>query len=87
MELKFLHPYKEMEEYSKSLLESKNAWEEIMINPYWSQISEWAGNACDFMKPKPIKDRLLIKKQVEILKELDLTMYKNEFQNIIQALP
>lgn len=86
MELKYLYPYKEMEKYSKSLLEC-TSWEEIMITPYWSQISEWGGNACDFMKPKPIKERILIKKQVELLKELDMTVYKKDFQKIIDALP
>ncbi|PNT92452.1 hypothetical protein [Clostridium thermosuccinogenes] len=65
MELKFLYPYKMMQNYIDNVGKVQNAWEEIMIAPYWKQIAEWAGDSCDFMRPAPIKDESIIVKQIE----------------------
>ncbi len=79
MELKFLFPYKMLRKYIDSVGKVQNAWEEIMIAPYWKQIAEWAGDSCDFMKPAQIKDDSIIKKQIEKFKTLDLS--KNPASN------
>ncbi|WP_161496422.1 hypothetical protein [Clostridium thermosuccinogenes] len=42
MELKFLYPYKMMQNYIDNVGKAQNAWKEIMIAPYWKQIAEWA---------------------------------------------
>ncbi len=86
MKLKFLYPYKEMQKYLE-YKDNQNAWEKIMIAPYWNQIAEWAGDSCDFMKPAPIEDRNIIIKQIELFKTIDLSVYEEVFKNIASALP
>lgn len=87
MELKFLYPYKEMRKYLENTCKTNNAWEEIMITPYWKQIAQWAGNSCDFMKPVPIKDGNIVIKQIEKFEALDLSVCENVLKNIISSLP
>lgn len=84
MELKFLYPYKEMQKYLEGIGKNQNAWKEIMIDPYWKQIAEWAGDTCDFMKPASIKNN--IKKQIEKFKILDLSVYEDVFKNVVSSL-
>lgn len=86
MKLKFLYPYKEMQKYYESISKTQNAWEEIMVAPYWGQIAEWAGNSCDFMKPASIKDKKNIIKQIEIYKTLDLSYFEETFNGISNSL-
>ncbi|WP_105615056.1 DUF2268 domain-containing putative Zn-dependent protease [Vallitalea okinawensis] len=87
MEFKFLYPYKQLEQYSQYPQKKDELWERIMISPYWNQISEWAGDSCDFMKPTAIQDEQIIIKQVELFKKLDLSTFEKVFKNIAKELP
>jgi len=76
-----------MQKYIDNVGKVQNAWEEIMIAPYWKQIAEWAGDSCDFMKPAPIKNDSIIRKQIAKFEILDLSLYEDEFKNIVSSLP
>jgi uncharacterized protein YjaZ len=61
-------------------------WEENMIKPYWSEISQWAPFDCSFMKPKPIKDIETLKKQMDIFENINFEKLAAEFTRISSEL-
>lgn len=77
---------KYIQEVEKGNSNYDELWEELLIKPYWQELSQWAPFDCSFMKPSPIKDIEKLKKQLEILQEIDFEKLEEEFIKISNAL-
>ncbi len=62
-------------------------WDKYAIKPYWDDISQWAPFDLSDRKPKPITDTVSLKKQVDMLRSMDLGAIQSEFQSVMSKLP
>lgn len=85
MKLKYLYAYERLEQYLEHISDC-DAWERIMIAPFWGQITEWAPFPVDYMKPNPITDNKMLINQVERFKDINMTALFPEFEAIIEKL-
>lgn len=62
-------------------------WNKYAIEPYWPKLSQWAPFDLSERKPKPIKNISQLKKQLEILKQIDIDALKRSFDQVANSLP
>lgn len=86
MELKYLRTYNSLGCYLEHFQE-RDAWEHIMIAPYWQQIAEWAPFPIDYMKPKALLNKQVIINQMKHFNDYDLLAIKPEFERVAASLP
>lgn len=91
MKLEIISVYENLDGYLFEM-EKPNAdynalWEKYAIQPYWEKISQWAPFDMSDRKPTPIKDTCKLKRQIKMLREMNLDMIRNEFIRVIEALP
>lgn len=86
MKLTYLCPYENLEEYIEHMQE-KDAWEQIMIAPFWQQITEWAPFPLDYMEPKAIVNKQMLINQMEYFKNFNILTLAPEFEKITLSLP
>lgn len=91
MKIKILDVYNDLEEYisevQKGAEDIEILWEKYAINPYWSILCQYAPVDLSNRKPKAIKDIEALKKQISILKTIDLKQIQLELEKVVQALP
>lgn len=92
MNINIIYPYKNALKYINQIESSEDPnyeelWDKYLVQPYWDKISEWAPGAFGFMKPKPIKNIVSLKEQLQILDKIDFQSMENDFIRIIRALP
>lgn len=62
-------------------------WEKYAIKPYWDVIAQWAPFDLSDRKPKPITDTISLRRQLNMLKTIDLGAIESEFQSVVSILP
>jgi uncharacterized protein YjaZ len=62
-------------------------WDKYAIQPYWEKISQWAPFDMSNRKPKPIKNIIKLKQQIELMKNIDLKAIKKSFMEVANVLP
>ena len=67
--------------------DKQEAWQKYMIEPFWADITKYAGRDLNFMKPAPIQDTDVLKKQTKILSLLSVEKLHSEFDKITAELP
>lgn len=91
MEIKIIKVYenanKYIEEVEKNMGNPIELWDKYMIEPFWTEISQWSPFDLSYMKPKPIQNIEILKIQYEILSKLSIENILNEFINISNKLP
>lgn len=91
MGLEIIPVYEHLDNYIKEL-EQSNAdaqalWEKHAILPFWDKLSEFAPMDIGDRKPKPVHDAGLLKRQIELLRQLDLEQLQQNFDEIASFLP
>lgn len=86
MKLEYLCTYENLGHYLEHIQEN-GAWEQIMIAPFWRQITQWAPFPVDYMKPKALINKNIIINQITHFKKYDLLTLKLEFEKIVLKLP
>jgi uncharacterized protein YjaZ len=90
VEIKIIKAYENVNEYleeiEKDKENSQELWDKYMIEPFWTEISQWAPFDLGYMKPKPIQNIEILKIQYEILSKLSIENILNEFINISNKL-
>lgn len=86
MKLKYLYAYENLGHYLEHMQEN-DAWEQIMIAPFWSQIAEWTPFPVDFMKPAPILDKQIVMNQMNEFKKFQISDLAPKFEMIVERLP
>lgn len=91
MNLEILSVYENLEGYvidmEKEDADCEALWSKYALEPYWQKISQYAPFDMSDRKPKPIKNIVKLKEQLEKMKKLDLTKLKDIFTDIVNALP
>lgn len=90
MKIEIISVLNEVEKYIQLVEQGKNAdeaWEKIVIAPYWEKLCCYAPMDLSDRKPKAIKDIDALKEQVSLLKKVDMENMKNEFEKTVQVLP
>jgi uncharacterized protein YjaZ len=91
MEIKIITAFDNVKQYVKSVKENnkdiKELWNKYMIEPFWTEISQWAPFDVDFMKPKPVENIDMLEEQFNLLSQLSIEDIKNEFVEISKILP
>ncbi len=90
MKFEIISVYEKLDDYIKEL-ERPNAnaqafWEKHAIEPFWSKLSEYAPTDIGNRKPKPVADIGRLRKQVKLLKRLDLAALSRVFEQITSVL-
>lgn len=68
--------------------EIKFLWDKYLIEPYWSKVIEWAPDDFQVQKPKPIKDLITLKNQLNIINNSNfVSLLEKELVRIFNTLP
>jgi len=63
-------------------------WDKYLIEPYWNKVIEWAPEGFEGRKPKPMKDLITLKEQLDIIKNSDIiNLLEKELARIWTSLP
>jgi uncharacterized protein YjaZ len=91
MKLEIIAVYENLEGYilemEKEHADCEMLWDKYAIAPYWEKISQWAPFDMSDRKPQPIKNISKLKKQLEVMKNIDLKELKNRFMQVVNELP
>ena len=91
MEIKIKETFKNAKKYldiaKNENHELKKLWQEYMIEPFWSEIAEWAPFDQSFKQPSYIKELEALEEQLPKLLELNLDGLQHEFEKVTEALP
>lgn len=91
MKLEIILAYENLDDYILEFEKQKENYEEIWnkyaIQPYWEKISQWAPFDLSERKPKPIKDIVKLKQQIQLLKEININAIESEFMKVVGELP
>ena len=68
-------------------MESQEAWNKYMIDPFWNEIAKWASFDQSFKKPHYIKDLSALGEQLSLLSEICLKDLQAKFKEIMNTLP
>jgi uncharacterized protein YjaZ len=91
MELNIIAVYENLGGYIIEM-EKENAdcgalWEKYAVEPFWEKISQWAPFDMSDRKPQPIRNIGKLKKQLEVMKNIDTKEIKQKFMQIVNTLP
>lgn len=90
MRLEIIAAYQNLGEYCAQVENGGNAealWEQYAIEPYWKTLCQYTTDDLSYRKPQPITDIPSLKKQNDLLNQIDLIQLKAEFEKIAAALP
>lgn len=91
MELNIIAVYENLDDYilemEKENADCERLWDEYAIKPFWGKISQWAPFDMSDRKPQPIRNIPKLKKQLEMMKNIDIKEIKQSFMKIVNALP
>jgi len=91
MEIKILPVFKNAKNYIDEVTQCNSdilsSWQKYMINPFWSDITQWAPFDISYMKPIPIQNIDTLKEQSKILLQLSLEELHSKFIKITTMLP
>jgi uncharacterized protein YjaZ len=90
LKFEIISVYEKLDDYIKEL-ERPNAnaqalWEKYAIEPFWLKLSEYAPTDASSRKPKPVGDVGRLRKQVGLLKQLDVEELNQVFEKIASVL-
>lgn len=90
MKIELINVFNELDKYvgavenGESMVEQ---WEKIVIAPYWEKLCCYAPMDLTNRKPAAVQSIAQLKKQVHILKNLDMEALNKEFERITSILP
>lgn len=90
MELIIRNTWKELEEYIEKTEDNgkyEENWSKYVVEPFWDELCSYAPFDLGERKPKGIKDIEKLKKQLKLLKELDMTKVQKEMLRVVETLP
>ena len=90
IKIEVISAVKEAEDYCKAVQNGQDkvqAWEEIVISPYWDKLCCYAPFDLGERKPKAITNIEKLKEQIAVLKLLDLQELRKEFERVTEILP
>ncbi|BCN29072.1 DUF2268 domain-containing putative Zn-dependent protease [Anaeromicropila herbilytica] len=87
MNIEFIHAYLNLEDYIQEEYQNQDTWKRIMVDPFWSIISQWAPFPEEHKMPMHYLDKSEAIRQLEILKNVDWNKVMESFDMICQALP
>lgn len=87
MELELIPAYLKLEDYIQAQAQDRDTWKKIMVDPYWTLISQWAPFPEDYKMPADPLNREEAKRQLEILKKVDWNKVGETFRSICRRLP
>lgn len=91
MKLEIIEVFDKLDEYiremEKSHSDTKSLWERFAVEPYWESISRYAPFDIASRKPEPIEDIELLKKQIELMRRMDIKGMVERFTETVKLLP
>lgn len=89
MKVELINVWKEVIAYIKATEAGQDkvqAWEKIVVNPYWEKLCCYAPFDLSDRKPKAIMNIEKLKEQVTILQKIDLQELGKEFERVTEVL-
>lgn len=90
MKIILKNAWKELENYIETSLENGNYeenWDNYVIAPFWDELCCYAPFDLSERKIPVIKNIEILKKQLKLLKEIDMTKLEKEMERVVQILP
>lgn len=87
MQFELIPAYLKLEEYIQKEHQNQETWEDIMVEPYWNILSQWAPFPEDYKKPLQYLNRQEAIQQLDILRNVDWLEVENTFHRICDSLP
>ncbi len=91
MNLEIIAVYKNLQDYvtgiENNAKDAETLWNKYAIDPYWEILCQYAPFDLSDRKPKPVTDILTLKKQIDLLNNIDLDNLKDIFKKTASSLP
>ena len=91
MRIQILAVYEKLEQYCNAMENGEGTaaelWEREAVAPYWKTLCQYAPMDLSERKPRAITDVRTLKKQIELMKQIDLKALETEFNRIAEVLP
>ncbi len=87
MKIELIPAYLKLEDYIRAEHQDQETWKEIMVEPYWNTISQWAPFPEDYKMPICQLDKAEAKQQLEALKTVNWNQVEETFNDICNRLP